>query len=178
MTRSPYVGVGDAVADRVDDPGDLVAEDARRRWRILVQALTGHVLGEVDAARANVDADLPGAGRRVRPLLHLQDVVRPVGGQDDGAHGAVPLGQEDHQDHDDQEGDDGDVNRSDFHGACLPRSADRHKSVVPRPPLPAASRPRNRLPWEAGHRLPAPLWGTTLTAHDAAEAARAGRSPS
>ena len=65
---------GDAFTHGIDDTGHFVAYDHRRRWRVLIEALPSHDLGEVDARRSNADSDLALAGARVLVSSHFQDV--------------------------------------------------------------------------------------------------------
>jgi hypothetical protein len=64
----------DPVADGLDGPGHLVADDGGRLRRVGIEPDAGEVVGEVDPRGAHRDAYLPWAGRRrVRTFLHLQD---------------------------------------------------------------------------------------------------------
>jgi hypothetical protein len=47
-------------------------------------------VGEVDPGGADVDAHLPGSGRRLGTLVRLQGVQAAVLGDDDGAQGVEP----------------------------------------------------------------------------------------
>jgi hypothetical protein len=76
----------DAVADRIDLSGDLVADDARRRRRVRIDARAGHQVGEVDARRPDGDPHLARPGLRVRPLFDLQDLGPAVLRDDDCFH--------------------------------------------------------------------------------------------
>ena len=67
-----FLDGGHAGAKRIDHAGGLVA-DARRKYRALViDALTQHDLGPVEADRLDPDADLAGAGIALRYLLQAQ----------------------------------------------------------------------------------------------------------
>jgi hypothetical protein len=70
-----------------DDAGDLVADDGRQRRGVRIHADARHQVGEVHARGVHVDRDLAGSGLRVGPVLHLQDVGRPLAGDHDCAHG-------------------------------------------------------------------------------------------
>src|SRR5260370_243046 len=72
-------------------PGDLEARDVRGRAgrRRVVAHPLGHV-GPVDAGEAGGDEDLVGRGDRVAALLQPDDLVAPVPGEYDGAHGWPP----------------------------------------------------------------------------------------
>jgi hypothetical protein len=70
---------GNAGADGVDHPGDLVAGDAGQRRRIRIQSEPDHHVGEVHARQPGPDADLTGGRRRLRRLA-----------QDEGLGSATP----------------------------------------------------------------------------------------
>ena len=81
------VGI-DAVADRLDRPGDFVAHHRRKLRRVRIHADAGEVVAEVHPRGAHRDPQLARAGRRrIRPLLNLQDRRVAVPGDDDCAHG-------------------------------------------------------------------------------------------
>jgi hypothetical protein len=82
-------GHRDALADLRDDARDLVADHARRRGRVGVQALTRHDLGEVQARRPDLDADLARADDGVGALLDGQHVRGSMPGDDDRPHGGT-----------------------------------------------------------------------------------------
>ena len=59
------------ITERVDHPGHLVADDAWRPGGIGIQPLGGHYLREVQAGRADTNADLARAGLRIGRFPHL-----------------------------------------------------------------------------------------------------------
>ena len=77
---------GDPRADRVDEPGHLVADDHRRLRRVGVDADTGEEVGEIDAGRADADPDLALRGRRIGVFAQLEHVGVPVPRDDRLAH--------------------------------------------------------------------------------------------
>ena len=62
----------DALAERVDHAGHLIADHARRLGSIGIQPLCGHHLREVQAGRADTDAHLARAGLGIGRLPHFQ----------------------------------------------------------------------------------------------------------
>jgi len=77
-----------AVADSLNRPGHLVADDGGRLGRVGIEPDAGEVVGEVDPRGAHGDPYLSGAGRRwVRTFLDLKDRQVTVLGDHDRAHG-------------------------------------------------------------------------------------------
>jgi hypothetical protein len=66
----------DAVADRLDHAGALVAQD--RRPRMGVDAVDHVQVGVADAARSHPDGDLPGSGRIDLDILDAERISRLV----------------------------------------------------------------------------------------------------
>ena len=62
----------DALAERVDHSGHLIADHARRLGSIGIQPLRGHHLREVQAGRADTDADLARARLGIGRIPYLQ----------------------------------------------------------------------------------------------------------
>nr|WP_262401890.1 hypothetical protein [Actinomadura sp. CNU-125] len=81
-------GPGDALAERLDDAGDLVAGDRRERpERVVVVELVD--LGEAHPAGGDPDEDLAGAGRGD---VAFDDLQRLAGcGENGAAHGCAPF---------------------------------------------------------------------------------------
>src|SRR5439155_207313 len=71
------VGAGTEALDRARD---LVADHARARRRVGVEAEARHHVGEVDAGGAHADERLAGAGDRVRAVADLERLGRPGAG--------------------------------------------------------------------------------------------------
>jgi hypothetical protein len=59
------------VSERVNQPGHLIADDARRLGGIRVQPLSSHHLRKVQASRTDTNADLAQAWLRISPFPHL-----------------------------------------------------------------------------------------------------------
>src|SRR5690606_34600158 len=77
----------DAGTDPFHLPGHLVADHARRRGSVGVEAEPRHDVGEVHAGGAHADADLAVARRRWIELFEPEDLGTTVAGQDHAAHG-------------------------------------------------------------------------------------------
>ena len=72
--------------ERVDHPGHLIADDARRLGGIGIQPLRGHHLRKVQASRADTNADLARAGLRIGRFPHLQGLGPGMPGDPDRSH--------------------------------------------------------------------------------------------
>jgi len=77
------VGAGTEALDRARD---LVADHARARRRVRVEAEARHHVGEVDAGGTHADERLAGAGDRVRAVADLERLGRPAARDPDRAH--------------------------------------------------------------------------------------------
>jgi hypothetical protein len=86
-----------AGAEPVDHPGHLVADDARRLGGIGIQALGGHYLREVQAGRADTNADLARAGLRIGRFPHLQGLGPAMPSDPDRSHRHNPPWKTTHQ---------------------------------------------------------------------------------
>src|SRR5207249_1598116 len=82
------VGAGTEALDRARD---LVADHARARRRVRVEAEARHHVGEVDAAGTYADERLAGAGDRVRAVADLERLGRPGARDPDRAHAGREL---------------------------------------------------------------------------------------
>ena len=80
--------VRDARAQRLDDAGDLVAEDDRGGDGKAASVRVS--VGAAQAHRDDTDQDLAGAGRDARQAAELERRARAA--EDDGAHAVVRLG--------------------------------------------------------------------------------------
>ncbi len=75
---------------RLDDAGDLVADDGRQRRRIRVHARPRHQVGEVDPRRAHAHAHLAGAGLGRRAVHEVEHLVGRAGSRINGCTHAPP----------------------------------------------------------------------------------------
>ena len=82
-----------ALADGVDDPGDLEAGHVREGdLEVLLHGAAADLpVDRVDAGGPDGQPDLPRAGLRHRHLGQLQDVRPAVGGEGDRSHGVSAL---------------------------------------------------------------------------------------
>ena len=85
--KDPKDATEEELANCVDDAGHLVPDHHGCRRSVLVEPLSCHDLGEVDAGRAHADSNLAGPGRRVFAVPHLEDIGLSELGNPDCLHG-------------------------------------------------------------------------------------------